>query len=162
MKCDVEISPADVIRFGLLLAEGIFVRRIIYHHNMYPDSLNGLALTVMPFLALIEHNYIPYLDKKFGFDLPKENADLTRIRHRTESIDSRCLNYRNYSGEAARIIKESRKHFRGKGVARSALLSLIKDIGISPSDAVSIEARRMTYNHLDMQMLNALNISQLG
>lgn len=131
MKRDVEISSAGFICFKLLLDEGIFVQRTIHHHNMYPDSSSGLALTAMPFLALIEHNYIPYLDKKFGFDLPRENTDLARIRQKTKSIDFRCLNYRNYSGEAARIIEGSRKHFRGKSGVRSALSSLTKDIGIS-------------------------------
>lgn len=112
MKARVEITAADAICLELLVEEGVFVQRIMYQHNNYPDSSNILSLIVMPFLALIEHDSVPYLEERFGFQLPKESSDLARIRHKTKSIDSRCLNYRKYSEEASAIIKSNRDNFR--------------------------------------------------
>ncbi|WP_165062059.1 hypothetical protein [Adlercreutzia sp. ZJ154] len=118
MKARADITAADAICLELLIEEGIFVQRIMHQHNNYPDSSSILVLTVMPFLALIEHDSIPYLERRFGFQLPRESQDLARIRHKTKSIDSRYLNYRKYSKEAAGIIKANRENFRKKGIAR--------------------------------------------
>ena len=83
MKSKVEISAADVVCSKLLVEEGIFVQRIMHQHNTYPRASSVLALVVMPFLALIAHDSIPYLEKKYGLSLPKENSDFVRIRHKT-------------------------------------------------------------------------------
>lgn len=64
MKARVEITAADAICLELLVEEGIFVQRIMHQHNNYPNSSSILALIVIPFLALIEHDSVPYLEKK--------------------------------------------------------------------------------------------------
>lgn len=149
MLTKVEISAADIICLELLIEEGIFVQRIMHQHNTYPHTSSILALTVIPFLALIEHDSIPYLEKKFGFSLPKENADLIRIRHKTKSIDSRYLNYQKYREEAARIIEASRRRFREKGIARLLPPSFVKDIGISYFEGMPIYSTFSVANVLD-------------
>lgn len=149
MKARVEITAADAICLELLVEEGIFVQRIMHQHNNYPNSSSILALIVIPFLALIEHDSVPYLEKKFGLQLPRESFDLARIRHKTKSIDSRYLNYREYSKEAARIIEANRENFRKKGIARMLPSSLVKDVGISYFDGLPIYSTLSVANYLD-------------
>lgn len=149
MKSKVEISAADVVCSKLLVEEGIFVQRIMHQHNTYPRASSVLALVVMPFLALIAHDSIPYLEKKYGLSLPKENSDLVRIRHKTKSIDSRYLNYQKYTEEAARIIEVSRKSFRKKGITRLLPPSCVKDIGISYFNGMPVYSTFSVANVLD-------------
>lgn len=160
MKARVEITAADAICLELLVEEGVFVQRIMYQHNNYPDSSNILSLIVMPFLALIEHDSVPYLEERFGFQLPKESSDLARIRHKTKSIDSRCLNYRKYSEEASAIIKSNRDNFRKKGVARLMPSFLVKDIGISYFDGEPIYSTFSVANFLNDQNESLWNNSK--
>lgn len=149
MLTKVEISAADIICLGLLVEEGVFVQRIMHQHNTCPHTSSILALTVIPFLALIEHDSIPYLERKFGINLPKENADLIRIRHKTKSIDSQYLNFQKYREDAARIIEANRRRFREKGIARLLPPSFVKDIGISYFKDMPIYSTFSVANALD-------------
>ena len=149
MEFKVDISAADVICSKILVEEGIFIQRIMHQHNTYPDAASALTLTVMPLLALIEHDSIPYLEKKYNLNLPKESQDLVRIRHKTKSIDSRYLNYQEYAKGAARIIEISKKSFKEKGIARFLPSSLVKNIGISYFNGMPIFSTFSVANVLD-------------
>lgn len=124
-------SPNDIICTRLLLEEGAFLQRMANQHRDRPNESPGLSLTAFPFLALIEHDAVPYLETKCGIRLSHESKELKRTRHRTKSLNSRFLKYENYSEEARKVILASSQHFSKTGIARLFPTVKSNDVGIS-------------------------------
>ena len=95
-------QPEDIICNVLLLEEGLLLHRIFQQNLERPDESPALSLVALPFLALIEHDAIPYLEKKYGVSLPHESSELRRTRNLTKSLDSKYLKYEQYTKEAQR------------------------------------------------------------
>lgn len=148
LQTGIDLSQADIVCLNILIDEGIFLQRIIRHHYQFPNYSFALSLIALPYVALIEHDSIPYVNKKYNCNFAKEDCAITDIRHKTKSLDSRYLDYEKYSKRATAMLTESNNYFRNKGVARFLPSSLVKDIGITYFEELPIYSTYLISNML--------------
>lgn len=149
MDNERHISQRDSFSYLLLVEEGLFLRRLMHQHKNYPRSSATLALIALPFIAVIEHDAIPFVNKTFGVNLPREDPKLSQMRHLTKSLDSKYLDYHEYSEQAKVIMQQLKSHFKHyRGPLASLLNSLTTDVGVSYYQGVPIYATYTVVHYL--------------
>ena len=97
----------------------------------HPDSAAALFLVATPLIAIIEHDAIPFINRTFGLSLQLESPELTRARHLAKSIDSKHLDYPEYSRQVQAILRQLNERFKNHtGVLGSILNKVQPDVGI--------------------------------
>jgi hypothetical protein len=83
-------------------------------------------------IAVIEHDAIPFVNKAFGGDFPKEDARLSQMRNLTKSLNSKYLNYQEYSKQANIIMQQLKFHFKHyQGPLAFLLNPFTPDVGVT-------------------------------
>lgn len=123
--------------------------RMLDQQERYPRSAACLALAAFPFLAVAEHDAIPFLNNKFGFGLSVEDSRITTIRHMTKSLDSKNIDYGVYSEEAHAVIRALDKQFYSSPVLFGPLFRPFQtNVGISFYQQIPIYANYSTMHLL--------------
>lgn len=108
---------SDALCIELLIEEGVFVRRLLRHGELYKEETANLALLVLPLLAIIEHDAIIYINRKWGLALDPEDQKITDIRHHRKFLDGK-ISYEEVQKRACKTLKDSARYFNGSGIWR--------------------------------------------
>lgn len=126
------ISKRDSFSCQLLIDEGLFFRRLLWHQHFYPDSSINLMIVAFPFVAVIEHDSKPFAERLSGEKLPCEDSRLAQIRHLTKGLDSSKMRFQDYSNHAHRVIEELGSSMRTHNGFSAPLLNYLQpDVGIT-------------------------------
>lgn len=124
----LELPLADRFFFELLIEEGLFFQRIMYHFDTYKEESSTLALASFPFFTVINHDAIPYMRRTYGIDAPDEDKRAIRTRHCTKILDPAHIKYEEYSKQAEAVISRAMRRFH-RGLA--GLFLEQPDVGIT-------------------------------
>jgi len=125
------LTSGDLISIELIKEAGLFFCRLMNHQRNYPESAATLSLVAMPYIVVIEHDAIPYLNKSFNTNLKQVDTRLSLIRHLTKTLSSGHLDYREYSIQAAAILQQLQSHFKShKGILAPMLNAFQPDVGV--------------------------------
>ncbi len=108
---------SDALCIELLIEEGVFVRRLLRHGELYKEETANLALFVLPLLAIIEHDAIIYINRKWGLALDPEDQKITDIRHHRKFLDGK-ISYEEVQKRACETLKASARYFNGSRIWR--------------------------------------------
>lgn len=112
MKLNTDaLSWRDSFNFRMLVDEGLLIGRILNHYKHFPQSSACLALVAFPFLTVVEHDSIPFLNRRFGLALQPKDRRLTIIRHMTKSLNSKSIDFFEYEREAHEVIGALNRRF---------------------------------------------------
>ena len=126
-KC---LTSGDLISLALIKEEGLFFCRLLNQYKNYPESAATLSLVAIPYIAVIEHDAIPYLNKTFNINLKRVDSRLSHIRHLTKTLSSGYLDYCEYSNQVAIVIQQLQSHFKShNGIFASIMNALQPDVG---------------------------------
>lgn len=120
------MEPRDSFSLQLVIEEGLLIGRLLDQQERYPDSASCLILTAFPFLAVAEHDVIPFLNRKFDSGLSMEDPRITTIRHMTKSLDSSSFDYGDYSEEARAVISALNRQFYSSATLLGSLFAPFK------------------------------------
>lgn len=133
------ISKRDSFSIQLLIDEGLFFRRLLWHQQHHPDNSANLMIVALPFVAVIEHDSKPFAERLCGEKLPCEDRRLAQVRHLTKGLDSSQMSFEDYSNHAHRVIDELGNSMRThKGIVAPLLNSIQPDIGITYYEGVPV------------------------
>ena len=142
------LTSGDLISIELIKEEGLFFCRLMNQQRNYPISAATLSLVAMPYIAVIEHDAIPYLNKSFNTNLKQVDTRLSRIRHLTKTLSSGHLDYHGYSIQATAILQQLQSHFKShKGILAPILNAFQPDVGICYYRGIPVYAT-YTVTHL--------------
>lgn len=126
------VSKRDSFSIQLLIDEGLFFRRLLWHQQHYPNNSANLMIVALPFVAVIEHDSKPFVERVCGEKLPCEDRRLAQVRHLTKGLDSSKMNYDDYSSHAHRVISALSSSMKThKGIIAPLLNSIQPDVGIT-------------------------------
>ena len=126
------VSKRDSFSFRLLIDEGLFFRRLIWHQQHFPSSSANLMLVAFPFMAVIEHDSVPFAEKLCGEKLTSEDWRLKRTRHLTKALSSSRIDFEKYSQRAHAVVSDLGKSMRTHvGFAAEILNRIQTDVGIT-------------------------------
>ena len=124
------VSKRGSFSFRLLIDEGLFFRRLMWHQQHFPGSSANLMLVTFPFMAVIEHDSVPFAERLCGEKLPSEDLRLERTRHLTKALSSSRINFEDYSQRAHVVVSDLEKSMKPHaGFAATALNRNITDVG---------------------------------
>lgn len=154
---EVNLKPRDAFSLELLIEEGLLIGRILNHFERFPESSPHLILTAIPFLAIAEHDAIPFLNRKMNFNLPAEDSRITSTRHMTKSLGSRGFDFPEYANQAHDIIEELNGRFYAqKGPSKLLVKPFQTNVGISFYDGIPIYSNYSTTHLLTKDQPNML------
>lgn len=125
------LTARDSFSYLLLVEEGLFFRRLIYHHEHYPKADGVLGLIEVPFAALICHDALSFVNRTVGARLREDYDEVTRIRHQMKSFDPKFFSFEDYSRGVEFILDELNHQMKSHtGFLASVVNALQPDIGI--------------------------------
>ena len=128
----MHISKKDSFSFQMLIDEGLFFRRLLWHQQRYPVNSANLMIVALPFMAVIEHDSKPFAERLCGENLPCEDERLAQVRHLTKGLDSSRMRFEDYSNHAHRVISALGNSMRAnKGIIAPLLNGIQPDVGIT-------------------------------
>ena len=126
------ISKRDSFSVQLLIDEGLFFRRLLWHQQHYSANSAHLMIVALPFIAVIEHDSKPFAERLCGEKLPCEDRRLAQVRHLTKGLESSRMSFDDYSDHAHLVIAELGNSMRThEGFLASLLNSDQPDVGIT-------------------------------
>lgn len=128
-ECGVSrLTGSDALCVELLIEEGVFARRLVRHSELYKEKGTNLVLFVFPLLAIIEHDAIVYLNKKWGCAIDPEDQKITNIRHYRKYLDGK-ISYEDVQERILGTLIDSKNCFNGNRIRRCLGWST-PDVGI--------------------------------
>lgn len=122
------LTGSDALCVELLIEEGIFVRRLVRHSELYKEKGIDLLLFVFPLLAIIEHDAIAYINRKWGCAIDPEDQKITNIRHYRKFLDGK-ISYQDVQERILGTLIDSENCFNGNRIRRCLGWST-PDVGI--------------------------------
>lgn len=117
-ECGVSrLTGSDALCTELLIEEGVFARRLLRHSELYKEQTANLVLLVLPLLAMIEHDAVIYINRKWGLALDPEDQKITDIRHHRKFLDGQ-ISYEEVKKRALGTLKDSTRYFNGSRIWR--------------------------------------------
>lgn len=117
-ECGVSrLTGSDALCVELLIEEGVFVRRLVRHSELYKEKGIDLGLFVFPLLAIIEHDAILYINRKWGCAIDPEDQKITNIRHYRKFFDGK-ISYEEVQKRALGTLMDSKNCFNGNRIRR--------------------------------------------
>ena len=133
------LTVRDSFSCLLLEEEGLFFQRLLYHLEHYPKVNGVIGLIEVPFAALICHDALPFVNKKFGVGLREDYDEVTRIRHQMKSFDPKFFSFEDYSRDVESILDDLNHQMKNHtGPFAPVINALQTDIGIYYYRAVPI------------------------
>lgn len=125
------LTARDSFSYLLLVEEGLFFRRLLYHREHYPKADDIIGLIEVPFAALICHDALPFINRTFGVGLREDYDEITRIRHQTKSFDPKFFSFEEYSRDVDSILDGLNRQMKSHaGILAPIANALQPDIGI--------------------------------
>ena len=140
------LSESDALCIELLIEEGVFARRFWRHGELYKEQTANLALLVLPLLAIIEHDAVIYINRKWGLALDPEDQKITDIRHHRKFFDGR-ISYEEFKKRALGTLKDSTSYFNGGGIWR-CLGRPKPDVGLTYYQGIPVGSTFTTLNNM--------------
>ena len=124
-------TAGDSFSCILLWEEGWMIHRYLEHHKLYPDSTPILALIMIPFLALSEHDGIEYVNRTFDVHIPRDSERVHKVRNQMKSLGARGIRFDEYSKETNELLTAMSQSFKGHRGPFSKLANALQpDMGI--------------------------------
>lgn len=126
-----DLAAGDLFSVTLLWEEGWMIHRFLEHNKLYPASMPILALTMIPFLALSEHDGIEYVNKAFDAKIPRDSERVHKVRNQMKSLGAKGIRFDEYSKETNELLSAMSRSFKGhRGLFSRLANALQPDMGI--------------------------------
>ena len=135
------LTTRDSFSYLLLVEEGLFFCRLLYHQKMYSKFDGGIGLIELPFTALICHDALPFINRTLGAGLREDYHEVARIRHRMKSFDPKFFNFEDYSRDVNSILANLNHQMKDHSGFLAPLANFLQpDIGLFYYQAVPVSA----------------------